>query len=83
MEPVKYCKTIGERIRYVRQWRELTQAELARRAGIHWVTMSRIEHDVHVPTVDVLFRLADALDVSVDDLRPDSGSRGDDRGDCR
>jgi mRNA interferase RelE/StbE len=54
--------------RVIREWRGLTAAELARRAGIHRVQLHDIESGKRVGSVETLRRLAEALDVPLDDL---------------
>ncbi len=57
------------RLREWRTFRNLTGCELAAKAGIHWVTLYRIETDAtkkpHIPTIR---KLADALGITVADL---------------
>lgn len=55
-------------LRKARTRRKLTQAELARRAGIHQTTVARLETDAHRPSMDTLQRLAKALKVKVGEL---------------
>jgi transcriptional regulator with XRE-family HTH domain len=62
----------GLRIRLVRQWRGLTQAELAERVG--WMSpesVSRVERRNVAPTVERLREVARALDVPLDVLLGD------------
>ncbi len=56
---------IGSRLREARKMRELTVAELARRAGMKRPNLSRLEHGRHRPSLDTLERLAEALDIPV------------------
>ena len=55
---------LGEELRKARAKAGLTQEELSARAGIDRTYVSMLEHDKKSPTVDVLFRLCDALGVS-------------------
>ncbi len=64
----KLCLRIGENVREVRRIRHLTQAELARRIGISTGPLNSIERGKHVPSGRVLYRLAGALQVSVDTI---------------
>ncbi len=59
---------IGGRIKALRRLRHLTQTELARRIGICAGPMNSLEKGKHVPSGRVLYRLAEALDTSVDSL---------------
>lgn len=57
----------------LRVWREhraLTQAELARRAGVSRVQIVEIEAGRNAGSVFTLRKLADALDIALDDLVP-------------
>jgi transcriptional regulator with XRE-family HTH domain len=57
----------------------LTQAELAEASGVTDETISRIERGRYEPAVSTLFRLAEALDISVDHLarEPDRHHRAE------
>lgn len=56
---------VGARLRALRLDAELSQGELAARAETHRPIISRLERGVHVPDLDVLARMARALDVDV------------------
>lgn len=58
---------IGARIRDARLAAGLTQVELAERAGVHEITIVRIETGQQQATVATLTALAAALGVSVAD----------------
>ena len=60
--------TLGERIKRLRQERNWSQAQLAQRLDIHQKQVSGYKRNVHVPSVEVLIRLAELLDVSLDYL---------------
>lgn len=60
---------IGQRIRELREAREMTQAELASAAGRTQEHISRIETGASVnPTTKTLTKLAAALGVSLNEL---------------
>lgn len=59
---------IASNVRAFRRMRHISQTELARRVGVLPGPMNAIEQGKHVPTGRMLFRLAGALDVSVDDI---------------
>jgi transcriptional regulator with XRE-family HTH domain len=59
---------LAERVSAARQRAGLTQAELAEATGVTDETISRIERGRYEPAVSTLFRLAEALDVSLDYL---------------
>jgi DNA-binding XRE family transcriptional regulator len=55
-------------VRVIREWRGLTQAELARRAGLHRVQVHDVETGKSRGSVDTLKAIADALEVGMDDV---------------
>lgn len=56
-------KTIGQRIRKMRRVRGITQMKLADMTGISEKTISAVENDRYLPTVDNYFAICDALQV--------------------
>ena len=56
--------TLGERVRELRQKKELTQRQLAEVAGIDFTYLSKIENDrlEHSPSLKTLQRLAEVLE---------------------
>jgi len=61
--------TIGSKIKKLRLEKDMTQEELAVKAGIPYATLIKIEGDtVKNPTINTLQKLAQALEVSVDEL---------------
>lgn len=62
-------ETFGARLRCARENAGVTQGELAETVGVHRVNLNRYENDKAIPALDVAWKLADALGVSVDDLR--------------
>ena len=59
---------LGEVLRRARKKAKLTQEELSFRAGLHRTYVSMLERDIKSPTLDVLFRLGDALGVRASKL---------------
>lgn len=59
---------VSRRIAELREGAGLTQAELAEKLGMTTPNYQRIEHDLHVPTLRMLLRVAAALDVDVVEL---------------
>jgi DNA-binding XRE family transcriptional regulator len=55
---------LGQRLRELRLAAGLTQAELARRTGIHRPNIARVEAGRHTPSLETLARLAQAIGVS-------------------
>jgi transcriptional regulator with XRE-family HTH domain len=59
---------LGAAIRHLRGSRELSIEALAAEAGIHWTSVSRIEHGRQNPTWNAVAGLATALDVDMSEL---------------
>jgi DNA-binding XRE family transcriptional regulator len=55
---------LGKRLRELRLAAGLTQAELARRTGIHRPNIARVEAGRHTPSLETLARIANAIGVS-------------------
>jgi transcriptional regulator with XRE-family HTH domain len=59
---------LGENLRRLRAERTLSQTELALKAGVTKLTISRIENGIKFPHPKTLRRLAEALEVEPSDL---------------
>jgi transcriptional regulator with XRE-family HTH domain len=59
---------INERIRQLRQERRWTQAELGEKVGVHQKQVSAYERGANVPSTEVLIKLAEVFNVSLDYL---------------
>lgn len=59
---------LGERIRAIRQQRELSVRDLAREAGLSPALISQVERGINDPSLDSLRRIAQALDVPLFNL---------------
>jgi transcriptional regulator with XRE-family HTH domain len=64
------AKTLGERIRELREARGLTQREIANRIGIDDYYISRLENNHVNPTLATMQKIATALDVELRDFFP-------------
>jgi DNA invertase Pin-like site-specific DNA recombinase/DNA-binding XRE family transcriptional regulator len=61
--------TIGNNVKKLRAKLDLTQDDLARKSGVKYTTLSKIESGVVTkPTVHIIAKIAKALDVSIEDL---------------
>jgi DNA-binding XRE family transcriptional regulator/predicted RNase H-like HicB family nuclease len=68
--PVPAKLAVKLALRWARKRAGLTQAELARRAGLSQPAVARLEHPDHNPTLDLLERVAAALGTRLEvDLR--------------
>jgi transcriptional regulator with XRE-family HTH domain len=56
---------LGARIRELRNRLEISQEDLASRAGLHWTYLSDLERGRQTPTLDLLNRLAHAFGVTL------------------
>ena len=67
---------LGDRIRTRRKELDLSQGELAERAGLTASFISQVERDVTSPSIDSLYKISQALDVPVFQflLEPDGAS---------
>ncbi|VXD25537.1 helix-turn-helix domain-containing protein [Planktothrix paucivesiculata] len=57
------AKVFGKVLKQRREALNLSQEELAFEAGLHRTYISLLERGVKSPTLNVLFRLAEALDI--------------------
>lgn len=62
--------SFGERIKKLRLKRNLTQEELSKKANISRVAIGNYERNDRIPNIAILQRIANALDVDVNDLIP-------------
>lgn len=61
-------ETIGERIGYARELRNLKQKDLAEKIGVTKATMSKYENNINIPNADILCKIAEVLNTSTDYL---------------
>ena len=59
---------LGDELRKAREEAELTQEELSFAAEIDRTYVSQLERNLKSPTVDVLFRICDALNVRASEV---------------
>jgi len=59
---------MGKRIKRLRLGLGLSQSQLARKAGVATVTLQAWEHGRRTPLLSAAVLLADALEVSLDEL---------------
>ena len=71
MKEIDY-KAIGARIKYYRNQRNITQAQLAETSSVEPSNISHIERGATKVSLPTLFKIANALEVSLDDLVYDS-----------
>lgn len=61
-------KAFGSRVRALREERGLSQEAMAERGSFHWTYVSGVERGRRAPSLDVVGRIAEALDVSPAEL---------------
>lgn len=66
--PADERRALGARIVVRRGAKRWSQRELARRTGIRYMRLSRVENGHTTPTVPELLRIAEALDASLEEL---------------
>ncbi len=72
MERTELCRKIGASIRKHRLSVDMSQENLSLSAGLHSAYIGRLERGEKCPTVDTLYKISDALGVSVFDLLSDN-----------
>lgn len=60
--------TIGENIMLLRKKKELSQAELGKKIGTSGDIIGRYERDIMSPSIDVIIKIANVLEVTLDYL---------------
>jgi len=60
--------TIAESIKNARKKKYLTQTELAKRVGVTHASISFWENGINIPNVKDCWRIADELNISIDEL---------------
>lgn len=68
MQKQQIMEATADRIRRLRKQRDMSQEELALRAGINTVYFGQIERGQKCPTVDTLYKIAAGLEVPLPDL---------------
>lgn len=69
IENQKLRQALGANLRRLRKAAGVTQENLAEKIGISAVHLNRIEKGHSSPSAEVLFALADSLNVTADNLR--------------
>ncbi len=69
-------KTVGEKIKQIREIKKVSIEELAERSGMEITMVQQIEQDVNVPSLAPLIKIARALGVRLGTFLDDSDSFG-------
>ncbi len=67
-EPTTTAERFGENVRRCRHRADLSQEELASRAGLHRTEIGFVEGGKRSPRIDTLVKLMGALEADADDL---------------
>ena len=70
MSLINVYSYVAQKIKYYRKLKRITQKELGEKIGVKHNTISSYENGINQPEQDLLFKIADALDVSINDLFP-------------
>lgn len=62
------CKALGLSVKRLREQKNLSQEMLAESADIHTSYIGQIERGLRFPSLKVVFRIADALNVQASEL---------------
>lgn len=62
------CITLGQNIRKLREKKSFTQEELSEKTDIHVSYVGQIERGLRYPSLKILFKIADALEVQIPEL---------------
>ncbi len=57
--------SLGERLKFIRETRKMTQAELAEQSGLTQATVANLESERKSPSIETLEKLAAALDIHI------------------
>ena len=68
LERKSFMKSIGETIANLRKQKGMTQSELAEKMNVTDKAVSKWERDLSCPDINTISKLADILDVSVEEL---------------
>lgn len=67
-EPRNKRQLLGGAVRRLREAKSKTQDQLATSAGIDFTYLSKLERSLHQPSIEVMCRIANALEVDLDDI---------------
>lgn len=68
-------KYVGEQIKKYRLQKRMTQKELGLKIGVKHNTVSSYESGTNEPEQDIMFKIAEALDLNINDLFPSTKDR--------
>lgn len=69
--------TLGDRIRQLRQQHGWSQAQLSKKLNVHQKQISGYERGIHSPSIELLIRMAELFNVSLDYIAFDNRENKD------
>ncbi len=72
MQTIINYKAMGERIRHSRKAKKLSQESLAEICSLSAAHIGHIERGTRIPSLETVFRISQALDISIDYIVLDS-----------
>lgn len=69
--------TLGKRIKQLRQQRGWSQAQLSKKLNVHQKQISGYERGIHSPSIELLVRMAELFNVSLDYIAFDNREEKD------
>lgn len=67
-EKAGFAKEIGKHLRKVRESKNISQEQLSNKAGYYHTYVNKIEQGKYSPSLHTIWRLADALDLSLEEF---------------
>lgn len=67
--------TIGQRIRLLRMQNGMNQLELSQKINVHHKQISAYERDINLPSTEIMMKLSEVFNVSLDYLAFDSNAQ--------
>ena len=61
-------KKFGERVRYIRKEKNITQEKFAEKIGVHRTYLSFIERGLRNPSLLMIFKISRALKITLNEL---------------
>jgi transcriptional regulator with XRE-family HTH domain len=68
MSDLDLARRFGENMKRCRRQADISQEELARRAGLHRTEIGQLERGIRLPRLDTLVKLMGALEATPDEL---------------
>ncbi len=70
---IEYTSNVGPYLRELRKSKKLTLKELQQKSGVSLSQISKIEKNLHTPSLETIKKLCEALSVNIDEILQKSG----------